>query len=85
MFFVRDGELHTPTPDCFLNGLTRQTVIEIARSRGLTVHERHIQSEEMIDFTECFFTGSAAGVTPVSEIGSYKFKPGLLTETLVKA
>ena len=85
VFFVKDGELHTPTPDCFLNGLTRQTVIEIARSRGIKVIERHILPEELTGFTECFLTGSAAEVTPVSEIGPYRFKPGALTETLMNA
>jgi branched-chain amino acid aminotransferase len=85
VFFVKDGELHTPTPDCFLNGITRQTVIAIARARGVKVIERHIQPEELTGFTECFLTGSAAEVTPVSEIGPYKFKPGALTETLMNA
>jgi branched-chain amino acid aminotransferase len=85
VFFVQDGELHTPTPDCFLNGLTRQSVIVIAKARGIRVVERHIEPEEMKGFTECFLTGSAAEVTPVSEIGPYKFKPGALTETLMNA
>jgi branched-chain amino acid aminotransferase len=85
VFFVKDGELHTPTPDCFLNGLTRQTVIAIAKARGVKVIERHIQPEELTGFTECFLTGSAAEVTPVSEIGPYSFKPGALTETLMNA
>jgi branched-chain amino acid aminotransferase len=85
VFFVQDGVLHTPTPDCFLNGLTRQSVIAIAKARGIKVVERHIQPEEMTGFTECFLTGSAAEVTPVSEIGPYRFKPGALTETLMNA
>jgi branched-chain amino acid aminotransferase len=85
VFFVKDGELHTPTPDCFLNGITRQTVIAIAKARGIKVIERHIQPEELTGFTECFLTGSAAEVTPVSEIGPYTFKPGALTETLMNA
>jgi len=85
VFFVKDGELHTPTPDCFLNGITRQSVIAIAKSRGVKVIERHIQPEELTGFTECFLTGSAAEVTPVSEIGPYRFKPGALTETLMNA
>jgi branched-chain amino acid aminotransferase len=85
VFFVKDGELHTPTPDCFLNGLTRQTVIAIAKAGGVKVIERHIQPEELTGFTECFLTGSAAEVTPVSEIGPYTFKPGALTETLMNA
>ena len=85
VFFIKDGVVHTPIPDCFLNGLTRQSVIAIAKARGITVIERHIQPEEMADFTECFLTGSAAEVTPVSEIGQYHFKPGALTETLMNA
>jgi branched-chain amino acid aminotransferase len=85
VFFVKDGELHTPTPDCFLNGLTRQSVIAIAKARGVKVIERHILPEELTGFTECFLTGSAAEVTPVSEIGPYTFKPGALTETLMNA
>jgi len=85
VFFVQDGVLHTPTPDCFLNGITRQSVIAIARGRGIKVVERHIQPEELTGFTECFLTGSAAEVTPVSEIGPYRFKPGALTETLMNA
>ena len=84
-FFVKDGALHTPMPDCFLNGITRQSVITIAKARGITVIERHIKPEELSDFSECFLTGSAAEVTPVSEIGPYRFKPGALTETLMNA
>ena len=85
VFFIKDGVLHTPIPDCFLNGITRQSVIAIAKARGVKVVERHIKPEEMADFTECFLTGSAAEVTPVSEIGDYRFKPGQLTETLMNA
>jgi branched-chain amino acid aminotransferase len=84
-FFIKDGVVHTPIPDCFLNGITRQSVIAIARARGITVIERHIKPEELADFTECFLTGSAAEVTPVSEIGEYRFKPGALTEQLMLA
>jgi branched-chain amino acid aminotransferase len=83
VFFVKDGALHTPTPDCFLNGITRQSVIELARARQIPVHVRHIQPEELLHFTECFICGSAAEVTPVSEIGPYRFKPGQITETLM--
>ena len=85
VFFVKDGELHTPTPDCFLNGLTRQTVIGLAKARQIKVVERHIVPEELTGFTECFLTGSAAEVTPGSEIGPYTFKPGALTEQLMTA
>jgi branched-chain amino acid aminotransferase len=85
VFFVQGGVIHTPTPDCFLNGLTRQSVIAIAKGRGIKVVERHIQPDEMAGFTECFLTGSAAEVTPVSEIGPHRFKPGALTEALMNA
>ena len=85
VFFFKDGAIHTPIADCFLNGLTRQSVIAIAKARGVAVIERHIKPEEMSDFTECFLTGSAAEVTPVSEIGPYRFTPGKLTETLMNA
>ena len=85
VFLIRDGAIHTPTPDCFLNGLTRQTVIELARARGFEVIERHITPEELSSFSECFITGSAAEVTPVREIGPYTFKPGALTEQLMNA
>ena len=85
VFFIKDGTLHTPIPDCFLNGLTRQSVIAIAKARQIPVLERHIKPEELSGFSECFLTGSAAEVTPVSEIGEYRFKPGALTETLMNA
>jgi branched-chain amino acid aminotransferase len=85
VFFIKDGVIHTPIPDCFLNGITRQTVIVIARARGVIVIERHIRPEELADFSECFLTGSAAEVTPVREIGPYTFSPGALTETLMHA
>ena len=85
VFFVKDGTLHTPKPDCFLNGITRQSVIAIAKEYQVPVIERHIKPEEMREFSECFLTGSAAEVTPVSEIGPYRFKPGKLTETLMNA
>ena len=84
IFFVKDGVIHTPDPDCFLNGITRQTVIELAKRRGIEVIERAIMPEELSDFTECFLTGSAAEVTPVSEIGGkYKFTPATISETLM--
>lgn len=83
IFFVKDGVIHTPTPDCFLNGITRQTVIELAKRRSYQVVERAIQPKELPSFTECFLTGSAAEVTPVSEIGPHKFMPSTITETLM--
>ena len=85
MFFVKDGSVHTPIADCFLNGITRQSVIAIAKAHQIPVIERHIKQDELSQFSECFITGSAAEVTPVSEIGPYKFKPGKLTETLMNA
>ena len=83
IFFVKDGVIHTPVPDCFLNGITRQTVIELAKRRGYQVVERVIMPEELAGFSECFLTGSAAEVTPVSEIGPYTFKPATISETLM--
>ena len=83
IFFVKDGVIHTPDPDCFLNGITRQTVIELAKRRGIQVIERAIMPEELSDFSECFLTGSAAEVTPVSEIGPYRFTPSTICETLM--
>jgi branched-chain amino acid aminotransferase len=81
VFFVKDGVLHTPTPDCFLNGITRQTVIRLARERGYELVERHIQPEEMAGFEECFIVGTAAEVTPVAEVGEYRFTPGKISLT----
>jgi branched-chain amino acid aminotransferase len=83
IFFVRDGVLHTPTPDCFLNGLTRQTVIALAKKSGIEVQERAIFPNELPTFSECFLTGSAAEVTPVREIAGLAFKPGATTERLM--
>jgi len=83
VFFVRDGVIHTPTPDCFLDGITRRTVIDLARARGLTVVERAIMPEELSNFSECWLTGTAAEVTPVSEIGPYRFVPGEITRALM--
>jgi len=83
VFFVKDGVLHTPTPDCFLNGITRQTVIRLARERGHELVERHIQPEEMAGFEECFIVGTAAEVTPVAEVGEYRFTPGKISLTLM--
>ncbi|CFX51809.1 Branched-chain-amino-acid aminotransferase [Candidatus Filomicrobium marinum] len=84
VFFIKDGVIHTPTPDCFLDGITRRTVIGLAKKRGYEVIERHIQPEELGSFSECFITGTAAEVTPVSEIGEYKYTPGTISETLLK-
>jgi branched-chain amino acid aminotransferase len=83
VFFVKDGVIHTPLPDCFLDGITRRTVVDLARRRGLEVIERRIMPDEMADFSECFITGSAAEVTPVSEIGPYTFQPGAISRQMM--
>jgi branched-chain amino acid aminotransferase len=83
IFFIKDGVIHTPYPDCFLDGITRRTVIALARARGVSVVEREIRPEELGSFSECFITGTAAEVTPVSEIGEQRFKPGAITEALL--
>lgn len=83
VFFVKDGVIHTPTPDCFLDGITRRTVIGLARKRGIEIVERAIMPDEMESFEQCFLTGTAAEVTPVSEIGSYRFEVGEITRTLM--
>jgi len=83
IFFVKEGRIHTPTPDCFLNGITRQAVMALARARQIPVVERAINPDELTGFEECFLTGTAAEVTPVSEIGEYRFKPGQISETLM--
>lgn len=84
IFFVKDGIIHTPIPDCFLDGITRRTAIDLARSRGFEVIERVIMPEEMADFEQCFLTGTAAEVTPVSEIGPYRFSVGEIVRTLMQ-
>lgn len=83
IFFVLDGELHTPTPDCFLNGITRRTVMSLARRRQIKVVERAIMPEEMPKASEVFLAGTAAEVTPVRQIGPHHFTPGQITETLL--
>jgi branched-chain amino acid aminotransferase len=84
IFFIQDGRIHTPTPDCFLDGITRQTVIELARRRGIEVIERRISPDELTKFSECFITGTAAEVTPVAEIADWRFKPGNITKQLME-
>ena len=83
VFFVQNGALHTPRVDHILDGITRQTVIEMAQAKGVEVVIRDILPEELAGFSECFLTGSAAEVTPVSEIGDYRFTPGELSLTLM--
>ncbi len=78
MFFVKNGEVHTPTPDAFLNGITRQTVIDMLRTKGINVVERHIMPEELESFEQCWLTGTAAEVTPVGQIGDYNFEVGAM-------
>ena len=80
---MKDGEIHTPLADVFLNGITRQTIIQMCKDQGMTVHERHILPEEVFEFQECFLTGTAAEVTPVSEIGPYSFAVGEIARTLM--
>ncbi|MGZ2411669.1 branched-chain amino acid aminotransferase [Sphingomonas sp. F9_3S_D5_B_2] len=84
VFFVRDGALHTPTPDCFLDGITRRTVMDLARQRGVEVVERPIWPEELESFEQMFLTGSAAEVTPVQCVGPWNFVVGDLTRQLAK-
>ena len=84
IFFIADGRIHTPIADCFLAGITRATVIELAGRRGIEVVERRIMPEELDGFSECFITGSAAEVTPVAEIAQWRFAPGAISEALMK-
>jgi branched-chain amino acid aminotransferase len=83
IFFVQDGRIHTPIADCFLDGITRRTTIDLARRRGIEVVERRILPDELAGFSECFITGTAAEVTPVSEIAQWTFKPGQITQQLM--
>ena len=85
IFLVQDGKIHTPTPDCFLDGITRRTVIELAKSRGYEVIERAILPEELAETDEVFITGTAVEVTPVCEIDDYRFTPGEITRDLLTA
>jgi len=83
IFFTANGVVHTPIADCFLDGITRQTVIELAKRRGLEVIERRIMPEELAGFEECFICGTGAEVTPVSEVGPYKFTPDTISRALI--
>ena len=85
VFFVKGNEVHTPLPDSFLNGITRQTVIQLLREFDVTIHERHIRPEEMEGFEQCWLTGTAAEVTPVEKIGGYAFDTGDLTRKIASA
>ncbi|GGK54518.1 branched-chain amino acid aminotransferase [Salinarimonas ramus] len=83
VFFTRDGAIHTPIADCFLDGITRRTVIDLAKRRGFEVVERRIMPDELSTFDECFITGTAAEVTPVSEIAAHRYTPATITATLM--
>ena len=85
IFFVRNGEVHTPTPDCFLNGITRQTVLGMLADRQIKVHARHIMPEELEGFEQCWLTGTAAEVTPVGQIGDYSFEVGAMTREIAES
>ncbi|GAA6147264.1 branched-chain amino acid aminotransferase [Pseudooceanicola nitratireducens] len=85
IFFVKDGEVHTPKPDCFLNGITRQTVIGMLEDKQIKVHERHIMPEELESFEQCWLTGTAAEVTPVGQIGDFTFEVGALAKDMVES
>jgi branched-chain amino acid aminotransferase len=85
VFFVRDGAVHTPQPDCFLNGITRQTVVGMMKDKGIEVIERHIMPDELESFEQCWLTGTAAEVTPVGEIGPYNFEVGALTRDIAES
>lgn len=84
IFFVKDGVVHTPKPDCFLNGLTRQTVIGMLKDRNIEVQERHIMPEELDGFEQCWLTGTAAEVTPVGQVGEHTFVVGELTRSIAE-
>lgn len=84
IFFVKDGALHTPVPDCFLDGITRRTVMALARKRNIAIVERAIQPEEMATFEQAFLTGTAAEVTPIAEIGEFRFTVGDITRNLME-
>ena len=83
IFFLRNGEVHTPLPDCFLNGITRKTIINILKKNGFKVFERHIEMAELEVFEQCWLTGTAAEVTPVGKIGDYNFEVGDFVKDLV--
>lgn len=85
VFFIKDDEVHTPIPDAILNGITRQTVIEMLKDMGVAVHERHIMPDELPSFQQCFLTGTAAEVTPVGQIGEHHFQVGELTRNIATA
>jgi branched-chain amino acid aminotransferase len=83
-FLVKNGEIHTPTPDCFLDGITRRAVMGLARDRGYTIHERAIMPDELAGADEIFVTGTAAEVTPVGQIDDLHFQVGPVTRSLME-
>lgn len=85
IFFVKDGEVHTPKADVFLNGITRQTVIGMLQEKQIKVHERHIMPEELESFEQCWLTGTAAEVTPVGSIADYNFEVGAMTRDIAES
>ena len=85
MFFVKDGEVHTPKADCFLNGITRQTVIGMLKDKGINVIERHIMPDELEGFEQCWLTGTAAEVTPVGSIGDFTFEVGAMARDIAES
>ena len=84
IFFIKNNEIHTPIADCFLDGITRQTVINIAIKEGIKVEEKRLNIEDINDYEECFVTGTAAEVTPVKSIANYEFKPGKLCKFFIE-
>jgi branched-chain amino acid aminotransferase len=84
IFFTKDGKIHTPIADCFLNGITRRTILDLAKARGIDVVERRIMPDELSSFDECFICGTGAEVTPVSEIGPYKFTPASISRQMIE-
>tara|TARA_B100000575_G_C23028824_1_gene592414 strand:+ start:84 stop:947 length:864 start_codon:yes stop_codon:yes gene_type:complete len=84
IFFIKNNELFTPIPDCFLDGITRRTVIQLAQNEGIKVNEKRIVLEDLKDFEQCFVTGTAAEITPVNTIDDFKFSPGNLTKLLIE-
>lgn len=83
LFLVIEDKLHTPTPDCFLDGITRQTVVDIAREKGIEVVQRHIFPDELARASEAFLTGTAAEITPIGEIGDVRFSPGRMCALVI--
>ena len=82
IFFIKDNNIHTPIPDCFLNGITRQTVIEMATNQGFEITEKHLMPDEIGNYDEAFLTGTAAEITPIKSIDDFKYNTGDNTTTL---